>query len=336
MRRIASDWKEISCGVPQGSVLGPLLFTLMANDAHQVCEYSKMLSYVDDTQMYLHCKLKDLHQGIERVSSDANKFFNWCRLNGFSPNLAKTQAIIIGSGPTVSMIDIQTCPNILVNGRALEYVNECKNLGVWFDNTLNWKVRVRKKINRMNSVLYSLKLHKHSLSSKLRSYLIETLIFPIIDYGSTLLVGITDELNKQLEVALNSCIRFVYRIPPWARVSLYRQDLNWLRVQYRRLYFLGCVIFKMLNFDIPPSMSSFFTRTDSLACLRRSDRNRSRMFIIPNARTQLCFNRFPLFYARFWNALPENVTSITNLCDFKSSLKQYLFDRQKVCRNWSF
>ena len=73
-----TSWQTIKCGVPQGSVMGPILYILYANDLFNRIKHSKVLSYVDDTQIYLHCHPNEFGQAIKLIKSDANAFFDWC------------------------------------------------------------------------------------------------------------------------------------------------------------------------------------------------------------------------------------------------------------------
>ena len=162
-----STWHGITCGVPQGSVIGPLLYILYANDSQKCTKFTKMISYVDDTQIYLHRHPKDLNNGLKNIEADANSFVKWCNLNGFKVNLRKTMAIMFGTQKALTGLDMSSS-NIIVDGIRINFVNEAKNLGIWFDRCMTWKTHVNKTINRISSVLYSLKLHKHSLSSDLK------------------------------------------------------------------------------------------------------------------------------------------------------------------------
>ncbi|KMQ83924.1 rna-directed dna polymerase from mobile element jockey-like protein [Lasius niger] len=92
----------VSEGVPQGSVLGPLLFTLYLSDFRNVLKHCKYNFYADDLQAYLHCKPRELSDAILKVNEDINAVINWSFANGRILNSDKTQAIIFGTSRYVT------------------------------------------------------------------------------------------------------------------------------------------------------------------------------------------------------------------------------------------
>ncbi|KMQ81892.1 rna-directed dna polymerase from mobile element jockey-like protein, partial [Lasius niger] len=119
----------VSEGVPQGSVLGPLLFTLYLSDFQNVLKHCKYNFYADDLQAYLHCKPRELSDAILKVNEDINAVINWSFANSFISNSDKTQAIIFGTSRYVNAIDLNTIPEIMVDMTAIQYSTAVKYLG---------------------------------------------------------------------------------------------------------------------------------------------------------------------------------------------------------------
>ena len=101
---------------------------------------------------------------------------------------------------------------------------------------MSWDIHVSKTVSKVNSILFSLKMNKHALSFNVRKHLVEALIFPHFDYACVPLINCTEFLNSKLERALNSCIRFVFKISRFFHISPYWNQLYWLKIEQRRLF----------------------------------------------------------------------------------------------------
>ena len=136
-------------------------------------------------------------------------------------------------------IDFNTCPNISVGNNSIEFVGLARNLGLILDPTLSWNNHVSKIVSKVHSSLFSLKVHRHSLSINLRIKLVQSLIFSNFDYSCVAFFSLDKEQNERLEKTLNSCIRFIFRIPRFFHITPHRRQLNWHTANNRRKYFLG-------------------------------------------------------------------------------------------------
>ena len=149
-----SDWLKTSCGVPQGSVLGPLLFLLYVNVVPNCVRHGKIIMFVDDTQLYVQCAQSEIDRGIDKIIEDATSFALWTHDNGVQINWNKTIAMIIGSDKRLAKIKTDTCKQIIVDGHHVQFVKEAKNLGIWIDSTLSWDKQVNKTVNKVKLILH--------------------------------------------------------------------------------------------------------------------------------------------------------------------------------------
>ena len=119
-----SNRYRVSDGVPQGSVLGPLLCALFINDFPSTLLFSNHMSYANDFQIYHHCLPFDIMRGIGLIQRDSQAVSDWAIENGLELNLGKSKVMILGSEAYINIpkLDIHALPPILINNTPLEYV----------------------------------------------------------------------------------------------------------------------------------------------------------------------------------------------------------------------
>lgn len=149
-----SSYEEVGAGVPQGSVLGPLLFVIYISDIFDTLKYCNYNGYADDLVVYLHCDPRDIHSGIFKVNDDIQRIVEWADANAMLINSTKTQAIIVGTNRYISSINLDCLPSIVVNNVAIGYQTEIKYLGVIINNTLSWEKNTVRVTGRVCSVLH--------------------------------------------------------------------------------------------------------------------------------------------------------------------------------------
>ena len=257
-----SAWTNVTTGVPQGSVLGPLLFSIFINDLPNCLEHSRHMFFADDTQIYHSFFPSDLNEGIAALSRDATAVANWAAANGLNLNIGKTKATILGSQYYTSHLDLNSIPKISVAGRDLPYECEVKSLGVLITPSLNWSNHVNQCLRRIHRSLYTLRHFKHALTRSLRQNLVESLVIPHFDYACVVYHDLDDTRELKLKRALHACIRFIYgNIPRRAHVTPYRLELGWPSPKSRRDYFTGSLGFNVIAHGSPSSRSiSLFPR----------------------------------------------------------------------------
>ncbi|KAI5750926.1 hypothetical protein M8J77_002520 [Diaphorina citri] len=202
-----SEWKPINSGVPQGSVAGPLLFTIYITSLQRVFRHCKYHVYADDIQIYTHCWPRDIMDCIRQLNFELECFLKWAKGLFLHPNPTKTKVLAFGPKSIVNSLGTADLPPIVFDGVVLPLVSEARNLGVYIDNTLSWKCHVSEVRKRVFYSLHSLSKYRKTFPKELKKRLIEALVFPLFDYCDVVYPNLTDGLQQSLQLAQNACVR---------------------------------------------------------------------------------------------------------------------------------
>ena len=129
-----SNIKNITCGIPQGSCLGPLLFIIYLNDFEKCLEFSQARLYADDTQITIASD--DVEKLVLDTQNELVNLSEWMRINKLSPNPAKTEYMTIGHPHRIKQLEISDA--LLLNGTEIKRVPKSKSLGIIIDENLTW------------------------------------------------------------------------------------------------------------------------------------------------------------------------------------------------------
>ncbi|XP_015119647.1 uncharacterized protein LOC107042907 [Diachasma alloeum] len=318
-----SSSRPLNRGVPQGSVLGPLLFLLFINDvAGGLGQGIQHLIYADDLQIYLSFSRADIEVATCVMSSAAKCIMDWAACNRLRLNVAKTKAIIFGSQFFINELYSLSNLSINIDGASVSFDSSVRSLGMVLDSKLTWKEHVAGITRRVHSVMYRLRFFRTSTTQGLYKHLIETLVFPVVDYCCLVYAGLSEELSLRLQRLINMGIKYIFGVRWDEHITPYRLRLSWMLSGTRRKYFLGCQTFRALRIGEPVYLADLFVLSRGV----RPVRGEVNPLLINSFRTEAMRRSFQTSAAYFWNSLPSLVRDQLSLPAFKLALRAYLRD----------
>ena len=236
-----SDFSAVSCGVPQGSVLGPLLFLLYINDLCDSVKIANTYLYADDT--VLVTKAADIVTAHQHLQSDLTNVTNWCKGNKLSINIKKTKSMIMG---TRSMVKKHRfLPKLKIEGTTLNYVFQYKYLGITLDESLTFHNHLKNTIKILAHKIYLLQKIKYYITDDAATKIYKTMILPYAEYGDIFFINANNQQLKKLQTLQNRALRICLNVPLHTPVEILHQSVQIPMLKIRREVHLRNFMYKM-------------------------------------------------------------------------------------------
>ena len=302
-----STTKVIKTGVPQGSILGPLLFLIYINDFHYVCNSLKFIQFADDTTLFMSGE--NMSELQHNINQDLANVFKWLCVNKLSLNISKTKYMIISNKHFPSV-------TLKIQDHTLECVPDMKFLGVTLDNKLTFKRHIQIISNKIASSVGILNRIYPFMLPKTMLNVYYALIQSILSYG-ILAWGKAAVTNLRRIYSLQKrAIKII------GAASGNRSAGGDSLILFNDLYKV-CSLTKLYR-CINTNHSDYFNRILSSLLPNHSQRTRhnyNRRFHVPYHRCQRSQQSFLYHSTRYWNELPESIKAADNLSSFKSAVK---------------
>ena len=318
IENVFSDSGSQLCGVPQGSILGPLLFLLYINDMPQSVKCDLFLYADDSCLVFQHKNVKEIEK---QLNEDFANLCDWFVENKLSIHFGedKTKSILFATKMKVKKVDKL---DITYKNIKIKQHSKVSYLGCILDETLNGESMALHVINKINSKIKFLYRKNNLLSPALRRLLCNALIQPHFDYAvSAWYPNLNKALKNKLQTAQNKCIRFCLLLGNRKHIGLSEfEKINWLNINDRFEQCLAVSAFKFFNNKCPLYMSEIFVPTNSD---RASTRNSYKKLTQPFRKTMQGQGSISYIGPSVWNKLPENIKRSDSMNSFKHNVKKH-------------
>jgi hypothetical protein len=317
-----SSPQRVKYGVPQGSVLGPILFCVYLTGIGTIIrKYGfKYMLYADDVQIIASAHPSDVHAVVSQVQFCVSEIRDWLSARKLKMNEAKTEIMLVGSARLIHNILFPS--QVLICGSFVTPAAEkVRDLGVLVDPNLSLSHHVARVTSSCFAYLRVIGKLRRSLPVHLRLTLIHSLVLSRINFCTSLLYGINKTLVRRLQTIMNVSIRVALGLKFGASVSLEQKKRGWLSAESLILFRTLCLIYKVLKSGKPVYLAELLRQYKPARQLRSSNLD---LLDIPQMNSALGERAFSRFAPKIWNALTYDIRTSPSFNSFRSSLLDYL------------
>ena len=306
--------------VPQGSLLGPILFVLYTTPLSDIANHSVNLQlFSDDTQLQKSAPLSEVTNLTKELNACTDDIKTWMTENQPKLNDDKTALLFRFSSSlkpsTISLPDL-----ITLGSHNIPFFDSARNLGLIIDSKLSMKKHVIKicqtahfKLKRMSSVC-------RFLTEDATKTLVIFYIPSQLDYSNCFLMGTPSSVIRPLQKIQNFAARLVLLAPHHQLSTPLPEKLHWLPISEHIKFKVTCMFFRAINFSDPVYLSEppRTLRSSSDSCMQKIQQYRCKTH---------GFHTFSCFGPHIWNSLPQDLRHCSSLSSFKAKLKTFLFSQ---------
>ena len=305
-------------GVPQGSVLGPLLFIIYVNDIVNAVRGIKIRLFADDTALFIHGK--DVETIYNKMRDCLIRISEWFKCNRLTLHLNKTcYSIFHGPKKKISrMYD-----KMSIDGHIILREYKVKYLGLMIDETLSWQGHVEYIIASLSKFYGIFNKIKHMVPKKHKLTIYTAYVFSKICYGIEIYGSMNKTLSKRLQVVSNKLLKILFSLSPFYSTNQLHQGLDILQVKDAYKANVLKFVFLCLH-NTPLSMfNDYYQRRRNLHERNLRDLN---VLHVPEGYSAIALSSTKINGAKLWNNLPLEIRKLGEVTDFRKALHKYFVE----------